>query len=60
VTTNLPDPQPIPNGDPGTTSNANKPAASQTPQTPDGWSDPWSRPSAWAAFGSDTDGQQPT
>lgn len=37
-----------------------KPAApTQTPQTPNGWTDPWTRPSAWAAFGSDTDKDQP-
>lgn len=30
------------------------PAVTQEPQTPNGWDDNWSRPSAWAAFGSDT------
>jgi hypothetical protein len=33
----------------------NPPAATtKTPVPAPGWDDPWSRPSAWAAFGSDT------
>lgn len=34
------------------------PAVTQTPKPAPGWDDPWSRPSAWAAFGSDTDKDQ--
>ena len=56
MSVNLPDPtptQPLPARDPGATFNADKPAATtQPPATPDGWSDPWGRPNAWAAFGS--------
>lgn len=60
MTANMPDPQPgdLPQRDPGATLNANKPAATtQAPATPNGWNDPWTRPSAWAAFGSNTQEQ---
>lgn len=59
MTTNLPDPQPLPQRDPGATFAANKPAATtQAPATPDGWLSPYDRPNAWAAFGSNTQEQQ--
>jgi hypothetical protein len=50
--------EPLPQRQPGATFAAAKPAATTLPpQTPDGWSDPWTRPAAHTTFGAPKDDQ---
>lgn len=48
-------PTPLPQRTPGESQDYQRPATTQAPQTPNGWDDPWTRPTAWAAFGSNTE-----
>lgn len=48
-------PDTLPQRTPGDSQDHRPPATTQAPQTPNGWNDPWTRPTAWAAFGSNTE-----